>query len=108
MTATLSKDNNWTYVFKDLPDDGEEGNTYSVKEVAVEHYNTSLVCAGWKATITNKYIPDNPSTPTEPTPPDKTSKTGDNTPIGMLFGLMAIAAAGGGFAAFGKRRKEQK
>ena len=108
MTATLSKDNNWTYVFKDLPDDGEEGNTYSVKEDAVEHYNTSLVCAGWKAIITNKYIPDNPSTPTEPTPPDKTSKTGDNTPIGMLFGLMAIAAAGGGFAAFGKRRKEQK
>ena len=108
MTATLTKANNWTYVFEDLPDDGEDGNTYSVKEDAVDKYSTSVACAGWKAVVTNKYTPDNPNVPPGTTPPDKTSKTGDNTPIGLLFGLMAVAACGGGFAALGKRRKEQE
>ena len=39
---------------------------------------------------------------------DSVANTGDNTPIGILFGLMGIAALGGVFVALGKRRKEQK
>ena len=35
------------------------------------------------------------------------TKTGDTTPVGILFGLLALAACGGGFAAFGRRKREE-
>ena len=71
--------------------------------------NYSMELAG-KLTLTSN--PDDP-TPTDPSDNnnagdgDNGTKTGDNTPIGILFGLLGVAAVGGGFAAFG-RKKEQK
>ena len=38
---------------------------------------------------------------------DNGTKTGDATPVGILFGLLALAACGGGFAAFGRRKREE-
>ena len=116
MSATLSEDNDWTYTFKNLPAD-QEGK-FSVEEESVDYYQGTVTTADWTATITNKYVKDNPNEPTNPTTPtDTTNKTttghngtqtGDNTPIGILFGLMGVAAIGGAFAAFGKRKREQK
>lgn len=69
MTATLNKDNNWKYIFTNLPLTGtdEDGNTvnyyYYVEEISVPNYDTSYenndgIQSG-TITVTNKAT-DNP------------------------------------------------
>ena len=104
-------------------------STMSVGDSTDTTYNYSMELTG-KLTLTGQ--PDNP-TPTDPTNTDKGNadsttkdnadssttkvttakkdngaKTGDNTPIGMLFGLMGVALAGGGFAVFGRKKEDEK
>lgn len=104
-------------------------STMSVGDSTDTTDNYSMELTG-KLTLTGQ--PDNP-TPTDPTNTDKGNadsttkdnadssttkvttakkdngaKTGDNTPIGMLFGLMGVALAGGGFAVFGRKKEDEK
>ena len=76
-------------------------------EVTTENYNIQV--AG-KLTITSLAAND-PAGKNAKGDSDKGSgngtKTGDTTPVGILFGLLALAACGGGFAAFGRRKREE-
>lgn len=48
-TVTLSDDNNWNYIWSDLP----ESDAYSVKEASVSGYQASYSHSGYAFTITN-------------------------------------------------------
>lgn len=110
--ATITKDENWTYEFTDLPVN-ENGSqiAYTVTEDKVDGYTTTI--NGYVITNTHKSeskqeTPEMPSdnkkpgnNPQNPTPSDSANtstttgsvKTGDSTPIGLYAGLLAAAVA---------------
>ncbi len=79
-TLTLSKDNNWSGTFKDLPknDDGK-AIKYTVKEATVGSYKASYSYSGTTATVTNTFS-DIPV-------------TGDTSGVLGFAMIMAVSAA---------------
>ena len=64
-TVKLTRSNDWTYTFKDLPLKNAEGKEieYKVNEVTVEHYKTEVTGnASSGFTITNTYSNEDPET----------------------------------------------
>ncbi|MGN0193976.1 MAG: Cna B-type domain-containing protein [Pseudoramibacter sp.] len=81
---TVSADQNWTMIFKNLPTEDPDGNayTYTVKEKAVDGYTPTISGDQTKGfVITNTVTPKKPTTPPgdKTTPGNKTTTTPSKT-----------------------------
>ena len=97
-TAKLNEANSWKHTFKDLPvyDDNGKEITYTVKEVAIEGYESKIEGNAKDGfIITNKEIPKKP----------KLAKTGIGTSASIYSGILAIS---GGIMVFLKKRNQKK
>ena len=97
-TAKLNEANSWKHTFKDLPvyDDNGKEITYTVKEVAIEGYESKIEGNAKDGfVITNKEIPKKP----------KLAKTGIGTSASIYSGILAIS---GGIMVFLKKRNQKK
>ena len=97
-TAKLNEANSWKHIFKDLPVYDENGKEieYTVKEVAVEGYDTKIEGNAKDGfVITNKEIPKKP----------KLAKTGIGTSASIYSGILAIS---GGIMVFLEKRNQKK
>ena len=97
-TAKLNEANSWKHTFKDLPkyDDNGKEITYTVKEVAIEGYESKIEGNAKDGfVITNKEIPKKP----------KLAKTGIATSTSIYSGILAIS---GGIMFFLKKRNQNK
>ena len=97
-TAKLNEANSWKHTFKDLPvyDDNGKEITYTVKEVAIEGYESKVEGNAKDGfVITNKEIPKKP----------KLAKTGIGARASIYSGILAIS---GGIMVFLKKRNQKK
>ena len=97
-TAKLNEANSWKHTFKDLPvyDDNGKEIVYTVKEVAIEGYESKIEGNAKDGfIITNKEIPKKP----------KLAKTGIGTSASIYSGILAIS---GGIMVFLKKRNQKK
>ncbi len=97
-TAKLNEANSWKHTFKDLPvyDDNGKEITYTVKEVAIEGYESKIEGNAKDGfVITNKEIPKKP----------KLAKTGIGTSASIYSGILAIS---GGIMVLLKKRNQKK
>ena len=96
-TAKLNEANSWKHTFKDLPkyDDNGKEITYTVKEVAIEGYESKIEGNAKDGfVITNKEIPKKPRIP----------KTAVGT---QIFGYVAIAGVSLGLLQISRKKRNK-